>query len=135
LPESEPLTVVVVDDQPVFRKVARDILERDGGCNVVGEAADGFEAMRMVEACDPDVVIMDIQMNELGGIEATRRILETRPDTNIVLVSMGADAEYPLLAQEIGALGFLPKRALSSHTLRAILGLGPRSAPGATMAA
>ena len=135
LNEPDPLTVVLVDDQTVFRNVARSILERDGECDVVGEAADGFEAMRMLESCDPDVVVMDIQMAELGGLEATRKILETRPDTNIVLVSMGADAEYPRLAHEIGARGFLPKRNLSPETLRAVLGMGPSGAPAAAVAA
>ncbi len=130
----EAITVLLVDDQAVFRNVAKTILERDGECDVIAEAEDGYTAMKMVEACDPDVVVMDIQMAELGGIEATRRILQIRPETNIVLVSMGSDAEYPKLAQEIGARGFLPKRSLNSQTLRAMIGMGPQDAPAAIAA-
>jgi DNA-binding NarL/FixJ family response regulator len=129
------LTVVIVDDQPVFRTVAKSVLEREGDCDVVGEAEDGQGAIRLVEACEPDVVVMDIQMAEVGGIEATRRILETHPGTNIVLVSMGADSEYPRLAREIGARGFLPKRSLNSRTLREMLGLGPMNNAPAAIAA
>jgi DNA-binding NarL/FixJ family response regulator len=130
----DTLKVVLVDDQTVFRNVAKSVLERDGGCDIVGEAEDGKEAVRLVETCDPDVVVMDIQMSELGGIEATRQILQTHPETNIVLVSMGSDTEYPRLAREIGALGFLPKRSLNSGTLRALLGMGPQNAPAAMAA-
>ena len=132
--ETGPITIVLVDDQVVFRNVARAMLERDGECDIVGEAADGYQAMQMVESCDPDVVVMDIQMAELGGLEATRRILETRPDTNIVLISMGSDIEYPRLAREIGARGFLPKRNLNPESLRALLGIGPNGAPAAIAA-
>jgi two-component system nitrate/nitrite response regulator NarL len=128
LSETTPITVVLVDDQVVFRNIARAMLERDGDCNIVGEAADGYQAMHVVESCDPDVVVMDIQMSVLGGLEATRRILDTRPDTNIVLVSMGSDIEYPRLAREIGARGFLPKRNLNPESLRALLGISPTDA-------
>ena len=132
--ETGPITVVLVDDQVVFRNVARAMLERDGECDIVGEAADGYQAIQMVESCDPDVVVMDIQMAELGGVEATRRILQTRPDTNIVLISMGSDFEYPRLAREIGARGFLPKRNLNPESLRALLGIAPTDAPAAIAA-
>ena len=131
---TENLKVVLVDDQQVFRNVAKSMLERDGDCDVVGEADDGADAMKLVETCDPDVVVMDIQMAQLGGIEATRTILKTRPDTNIVLVSMGTDTEYPRLALEIGARGFLPKRSLNSNALRQLLGLGPQNSPAAIAA-
>jgi DNA-binding NarL/FixJ family response regulator len=132
--ETGPITVVLVDDQVVFRNVARAMLERDGECDIVGEAADGYQAIKMVESCDPDVVVMDVQMAELGGLEATRRILETHPATNIVLISMGSDMEYPRLAREIGARGFLPKRNLNPESLRALLGIGPNGAPAAIAA-
>lgn len=133
-PADGPMTVLLVDDQPVFRNVAKAILERDGECNVVGEASDGFGAIKMMETCEPDVVVMDIQMADLGGIEATRRILADRPAMNIVLISMGSDAEYPRLAREIGARGFLPKRNLNPESLRALLGMGPEHAPAAIAA-
>jgi DNA-binding NarL/FixJ family response regulator len=132
--ETSPITIVLVDDQVVFRNVARAMLERDGECDIVGEAADGYQAIKMVESCDPDVVVMDVQMAELGGLEATRRILETHPATNIVLISMGSDMEYPRLAREIGARGFLPKRNLNPESLRALLGIGPNGAPAAIAA-
>lgn len=119
------LTVLIVDDQSVFRNVAKSVLERDGSCSVVGEASCGADAIQMIDECRPDVVVMDIQMSDIGGIEATRRILAANPGTNVVLMSMGSDAEYPVLAREVGARGFLPKRNLSADVLRELLGIGP----------
>ncbi|MDP6667932.1 MAG: response regulator [Dehalococcoidia bacterium] len=121
----DAISVLLVDDQPVFRNVARSVLERDGSCEVIGEAENGANALEMAAKLNPDIVVMDVQMDDMSGIEATRRILSANPRANVVLTSMGADTEYPTLAREIGALGFVPKRSLNVQTLRSLVGGGP----------
>ena len=131
-PESageDATTVMVVDDQPVFREVVRALLERDGDFSVVAEADDGGDAVSMVEDVNPDVVVMDIQMANMGGIEATRRILASNPRVSVVLISMTAETEYLRLVREIGALAFIAKRNLNALSLRSVLGMGQSPAP------
>lgn len=124
-PNLESISVLLVDDQPVFRNVARSVLERGGACEIVGEAGDGAHALEMMGKLNPDIVVMDVQMADMSGIEATRRILARHPQANVVLTSMGSDSEYPVLAREIGARGFVPKRNLNVQMLRSLLGGGP----------
>lgn len=123
--EVEAISVLLVDDQPVFRNVARSVLERDGVCEVIGEATDGMHALEMMSNLNPDIVVMDVQMGDMSGVEATRRILARHPQANVVLTSMGSDSEYPTLAREIGAKGFVPKRNLNVSMLRSLVGGGP----------
>jgi two-component system invasion response regulator UvrY len=128
-PNVDTISVLLVDDQPVFRNVARSVLERDGACEVIGEATDGAHAIEMMSKLNPDVVVMDVQMGDMSGVEATRRILARNPQANVVLTSMGSDSEYPTLAREIGARGFVPKRNLNVSMLRSLVNGGP---PGAS---
>ncbi|MDA1279389.1 MAG: response regulator transcription factor [Chloroflexi bacterium] len=119
------ISVLLVDDQPVFRNVARSVLERDGACQVIGEADTGAHAIELMGKLNPDIVVMDVQMGEMSGIETTRRILSAHPQANVVLTSMGSDTEYPVLAREIGARGFVPKRNLNVPLLRSLVTGGP----------
>lgn len=121
----DAISVLLVDDQPVFRNVARSVLERDGACEVIGEAEGGARAVEMMNELKPDIVVMDVQMEGMSGIEATRQILSRHPQANIILTSMGSDSEYPILAREIGARGFIPKRNLNVALLRSLVGGGP----------
>ena len=121
----DAISVLLVDDQPVFRNVARSVLERDGACEVIGEADGGVHALELMGKLNPDIVVMDVQMEGMSGIEATRRILSRHPQANIILTSMGSDSEYPILAREIGARGFVPKRNLNVALLRSLVGGGP----------
>lgn len=123
--EFKSISVLLVDDQPVFRNVAKSVLERDGACEVIGEATDGMHALEMMSKLNPDIVVMDVQMGDMSGVEATRRILARHPQANVVLTSMGSDSEYPTLAREIGARGFVPKRNLNVSMLRSLVGGGP----------
>ena len=123
--EFKSISVLLVDDQPVFRNVAKSVLERDGACEVIGEATDGMHAPEMMSKLNPDIVVMDVQMGDMSGVEATRRILSRHPQANVVLTSMGSDSEYPTLAREIGARGFVPKRNLNVSMLRSLVGGGP----------
>lgn len=106
-------SVLLVDDQETFRDIVRDQLAIDESFLVIGEAADGTDAIQMSERLHPSVIVMDVQMPDMSGIEAARRILKEDPSVRIVLTSMGDDMEYGPLAREIGACGFIPKRDLS----------------------
>jgi DNA-binding NarL/FixJ family response regulator len=121
----DAISILPVDDQPVFRNVARSVLERDGACEVIGEADGGASAIELMAELNPDIVVMDVQMEGMSGIEATRQILSNHPQANIILTSMGSDSEYPILAREIGARGFVPKRNLNVALLRSLVGGGP----------
>ena len=125
----ESVSIMLVDDQPVFRDVARALLERDGDFDVIAEASDGIDAVEMIESVGPDVVIMDIQMSAMSGIEATRKILMEHPNARVVLTSMTAESEYLRLVREIGALAFIAKRNLNASSLRSILDRGPSNEP------
>lgn len=100
--------VMVVDDQELVRAGFRMILER-GGVDVVGEAVDGVEAVEQALALAPDLVLMDIRMPELDGIEATRRIVAERPETRVVVLTTFDLDEYVYEAVRAGASGFLLK--------------------------
>jgi DNA-binding NarL/FixJ family response regulator len=117
------LQVLLVDDQEMFRGLVKETLSKDRFFNVVGEAATGAEAIALAEALSPDLVIMDVQMDDMTGIEATRHILANAPLQSVVLTSMSPERGYTMLAVEIGALGFIPKKHLSSTSLCNALGI------------
>jgi DNA-binding NarL/FixJ family response regulator len=115
-----PIRVLVVDDHFVVRKGVCALLGGAGDIAVVGEAADGLQAVAEAGRCDPQVVLMDLNLPELGGVEATRRILAHRPETGVVVLT-GTDAEADVLAAlEAGALGYLAKTAPRDDFLAAI---------------
>ena len=106
------IRVLLVDDQPVVRSGLRMILEADEGIEIVGEAADGAAGIELIAAVDPDVVLMDIQMPILDGIEATRRLTAMGSRSRVlVLTTYGLD-EYVFDALQAGAAGFLLKTDL-----------------------
>ena len=113
--------VLLVDDQPIFRDITRGILQRTGRFQFIGEAEDGVQAVEMCKSLRPDVVIMDVQMPGLNGFEATARIIERAPDTLVLLTSMRQDENYPLIATQAGAVGFLPKRRLDAGSVLSLL--------------
>ncbi|WP_256840885.1 response regulator [Ornithinimicrobium cryptoxanthini] len=104
------LTVVIVDDHPVFRQGLRALLG-ELNVDVVAEAADGAAAVELVLALRPDLVLMDLQMPGLGGVEATRRIIDRAPDTKVLVLTMVDDDHAVLAAVQAGALGYLLKGA------------------------
>jgi DNA-binding NarL/FixJ family response regulator len=103
--------VVVADDQTAVREGLVTILELMPGVDVVGAAADGHEAVTLTAEHDPDVVLMDLRMSRVDGVEATRRIRERHPRTQVVVLTTYADDESILSALSAGALGFLTKNA------------------------
>jgi len=103
------IRAVVVDDQGLVRAGVRVLLQNSPDVDVVGEAADGHEAVRLVERVRPDVVLMDIRMPRMDGIEATRRILATVPQTNVLVLTTFAEDDEVYGALAAGAIGFLVK--------------------------
>lgn len=104
-----PLRVVVVDDQPLVRAGFSKILEREPDIDIVGEAADGVEALEVVTRLRPDVVLMDIRMPRLDGLAATERLRTTVPEARVVVLTTYDLDEYVLRALRAGACGFLLK--------------------------
>ena len=105
------MKVVVADDQTAVREGLVTILELMPGVEVVGAATDGDEAVALTAEHDPDVVLMDLRMPRVDGVEATRRIRERHPRTQVVVLTTFADDESILGALSAGALGFLTKNA------------------------
>jgi len=104
------ISVVLVDDHMLFRGGLREILE-DNGLSVVGEAASGSEAIEVVEQRDPDVVVMDINLPGISGVEATRRLATRAPRSRIVVLTISAEDDVILDAMMAGAAGYLLKDA------------------------
>jgi DNA-binding NarL/FixJ family response regulator len=111
--------VVIADDQALVRTGFRMILA-SGGIDVVGEAADGVEAVAAVRALRPDVVLMDVRMPNMDGLEATRRVLEQAPDTRVVMLTTFDLDRYVYAALAAGASGFLLKDVTPEHLVAAV---------------
>ncbi|HEX6483067.1 MAG TPA: response regulator transcription factor [Ktedonobacteraceae bacterium] len=115
----EPIRILIADDHPIFRFGMRTLLTSMLDMTVVGEAVTGEEAVRLVETLLPDVVLMDISMPGMSGIEATARIRTEHPRTAILIVTM-LDDDSVFAAMRAGARGYLLKGAEPAETLRAI---------------
>jgi DNA-binding NarL/FixJ family response regulator len=107
---AEPIRVIVVDDHDLLRKGLRDLLN-EHGLQVVGEAGDGDDAVRLVAHAAPDVVVMDLNMPRMSGVEATRRLAEVAPSTRVLVLTVSADDETVADAVQAGATGYLLKDA------------------------
>lgn len=113
-------TVVLADDHPVVRVGLRALIEDVQGLRVVGEAGDGLEAVEMVEELRPDVLVLDLMMPGLGGLEVIRRVRAISPGTRIVVLSLYSDEPYVVEALRSGACGYVVKEASASELVRAI---------------
>ena len=114
------IRVLVADDHPVFRRGMRAILGAEPDTELIGEATDGEEAVKLALELSPDVTLMDLNMPKMTGIEATRRILETNPDAAILMLTMFEDDKSIFAAMRAGAHGYVLKGADGADTLRAI---------------
>ena len=116
--DEQNISVLVVDDQAPFRDAARAVLERTHGFTLVGEAASGEQAVALVEELDPSLVVMDINMGAIDGIEATRRITSRHPGLLVVLCSTYPVDDLPPAVRTSGAAAYVHKEELSGRALR-----------------
>ncbi len=114
------IRILLADDHGVVRKGLKFLLESEGGLSVVGEAADGREAVDLAGTLEPDVVVMDIAMPRLNGIDATGQIVKRRPATAVIILSMHSDEEYLVRALTAGARGYLLKDSAEAELAGAV---------------
>lgn len=116
----DKIKVLVVDDHAIMRDGIRALLALQEDIEIVGEAAEGREAIKKTEELAPDVIIMDIAMPGLDGLEATRRIIKKHPTVKVLILTQHDKREYILSSIKAGATGYVPKRAVGSELLSAI---------------
>ena len=117
---TDPIRVLIADDHPVYRDGLRGLVGRAPDLALVGEAETGVEAVALAATERPAIVLMDIRMPEMSGIEATRQILRADPTVGVLILTMSEDDDSVFAAMRAGARGYIPKDADSDELLRAI---------------
>lgn len=112
--------VLIADDHPLVREAICSLLQRNADFEVVAQAGDGQEAVKLVEQLSPDVIIMDVEMPTVDGIEATRQIKSTHPGASVLALTIHDDEEYVAAMLEAGAAGYLLKTAYGEELLQAV---------------
>ncbi len=120
----KPIRVLLADDHVLFRAGIRALLEKVRDVEVVGEVGDGRDALRLIQTLRPDVVLMDIVMPELNGLDASARVAARFPNTRVIILSMNSAEEYVLQALRAGAAGYLLKNVSSAELELAIKAVG-----------
>lgn len=121
--KEKQIRVLLAEDHILVRQGFRRILEDDPGITVVGEARTGLEAIEQCKELKPDVVVMDLSMPELGGLEATAEVLKANPQIKILILSMYSNEAYVRKAFELGAKGYILKNAIEVDLTRAVMAL------------
>lgn len=116
------LRVMFADDHEVMREGLTGLIAKQPGIRIVGEAGNGRQALELAMRVRPDVIVMDVSMPEMDGIEATRRIKAEMPDVRIIGLSMYEDAHIGKIMREAGADGFVSKSASAAELVEAICG-------------
>ncbi len=114
---TQPIRVLLVDDHPLFRDGLASLLERDGRFQVVGQAGDGEAAVAAAARLNPDIVLMDIQMPGMDGLEATRRLMAAQPDLKVIMLTVSDQDEDLFEAIKAGAQGYLLKTATGGREM------------------
>lgn len=114
------IRIVLADDHRIMREGLRSLMEKEADVQVIGEAETGQQALELVTQLKPDVVLMDIGMPDLNGIEATRRMISQQPQIRVVALSTFSDKRYVTTMLQAGAVGYVLKAAASGELLRAI---------------
>ena len=115
-----PIRVVLADDHALVREGTAELLERAGGIRVVGQAADGVEAVRLVQTLRPDVLLLDLALPGLDGLEVARRTRATSPSTAVVALTAHDEQAYVLAMLEVGATGYLSKASRGQEVVHAV---------------
>ena len=118
------MNILIADDHGVMREGLKVLIENQPDMNVVGEAEDGQKVMQLAKQLSPDIIIMDIAMPNLNGVEATRLILEENPDVRIIALSVHSDKHFVTEMLKAGASGYVLKSCLFDEVLRAIQAVG-----------
>ncbi|HYB27706.1 MAG TPA: response regulator transcription factor [Solirubrobacteraceae bacterium] len=113
-----PVRVMVVDDAPSFRRVARAVIDATAGFESVRDAASGPEALAYVDVLQPHLVLLDVHMPEMGGVEVARRLHESHPEMVVVLISLQEVPNDPIALGTCGAAAFVCKQGFGTRTLR-----------------
>lgn len=116
----KPIRLLLVDDHPVVRSGLQMLLENEADLEIVGQTGSGLDALGMIPYCHPDVVIMDISLPDLSGIEATRRIKSHFPQVVVLALTIHEDPAYFFQMLQVGAAGYVPKRAAPQDLIAAI---------------
>lgn len=119
-PCNKCIRVLVVDDHAILREGICSLLERYDDIAVVGEAANGREALSQVDALQPDIVLMDLAMPEMDGLEATRRLRQSHPEVKVLILTQHDNQEYIAPALQAGAVGYVLKRSGGREVIAAI---------------
>jgi two-component system response regulator DegU len=117
---AKKITVLIADDQTLFREGIKDLLDNEKTLQVVGEAGDGIEALRMVKKLKPNVILLDIKLPHMDGIEATRQIHRDCPETNVLILSSYEDESHVMEAIQAGANGYLSKMLPAAELVNAL---------------
>lgn len=117
---SKPVRVLLVDDHTLFRSGIRLLLQRNADFEVVGEAADGLEGVKRAKELKPDIVLLDLHMPGLSGLEAIQLILQDTPETHVILLTVSEDAEDLAAGLQSGASGYLLKNIDADYLLNAL---------------
>lgn len=115
-----PIRILLVDDHQILRDALRVVLERESDVILAGEAPDGESALKIAEECQPDVIVMDISIPGIGGIEATRRLMRKNPEYRIVALSTFSERRIVSQMLDAGAMAYVVKSAGREELLRAI---------------
>lgn len=118
--DSAMITIVLADDHVVVRQGLRALVESDPRCVIVGEAADGLEAIELVKRKKPQVLIVDLMMPRLNGLDTTRKVLRLKLETRVIILSMCGDEAYVLEAMKNGAAAYVAKESCGNELLQAI---------------
>jgi NarL family two-component system response regulator LiaR len=117
------ISILIADDHPLLRQSIRNVLEQESDFQVLAEAGDGEEAVKLVNEMEPDVVIMDIGMPNMDGLEATRQIKASHPQIAILVLTVHSDDEYILGILQAGAAGYLTKSVFGEEVVQAVRGI------------
>jgi len=116
-------TILLADDHPLFRQSIRSVLDKEPDLQVVGEAGDGEEAIRLANELQPDIVLMDITMPRLDGLEATRQIKAKHPNIAVLVLTIHSDEQHIIGILEAGAAGYLTKSVFGEEVVQSVRGV------------